>query len=182
MISVGLIFRALGWQAVGAGMLAKGGYDALKQNQSERRTRNHYAPVTEWWARYGVSEDEAYYFQCRYTRSLGGYDSPALKDQVLNRLRSCVHSDDRYVDDLLISGGRDLRGRNLVVIMYYASMGRAARVAPSPNRYFPMAGKLDTKPAVRDVVLQLLKDNGVPDTHWFCDSVAEQESRLSAMG
>lgn len=178
MISPGLILRALGWQAVGAGMVAKNGYDKYKTRQSERQTASHYAPVDDWWATYGVSESECDRLLSSYMRSLGHVDSPDVKDEVLGRLKERVKTDDMYVNYLIRTGGSDLAGQMRVIILYYASKGRAARLNTRPENHFPMAGRLDTKPGLKAVVLQLLKDNGVPDTHWYCESIAEQERRL----
>jgi hypothetical protein len=179
-IDVGLILRALGWQAVGAGMLAKRGYDNYRMNQSERQIKSHYAPVDEWWARYGVSAQECESLENRYSRSISNIDGPEVKNQVLERLRSKVKTDDYYVNSLLKSGGNKLYDYTAVIVMYYASMGRAARFWGCDMR-FPMAGKFDIYPELKKTIKQLFTDSGVPDVHWYCDSVAEQERRLSAM-
>ena len=177
-----LIMRALGWQAVGVGMAAKKGYDRHKANQSYRREQDHYATVDSWWQRYGVPESECDRFLSSYTRSKGGIDSPELKDKVLGQLRKKVVTDDRYTNYLIKEGGTDLAGRMRVVILYYASMGKAAKIGSwSMNKHFPMAGALDTKPGLKKVVLQLLRENGVQDVHWYCESESEQENRLSAL-
>lgn len=181
MISPGLILRALGWQAVGTGMVAKGLYDKHLSNQSERRTAAHYAPVDDWWARYGVPEAECDRFLTSYLKSLRGLDGPEVKNMVLGRLRECVKTDDSYVNGIIQRGGGNLGEQMRVVILYYASKGRAARMATNPDQHFPMAGNLSTRPGLEKVVLQLLRDNGVPDVHWYCNSIADQEARLSEL-
>ena len=181
MINVGVILAAFGWQAIGAGMLAKNGYDNYKRNKTARQEYNYYAPVTNWWNRYGVSEDECSRFLTSYERSLYAYDSEDLKNDILRRLRSCIQTDDYYVKSLLTRGGNSLVDHMRVCILYYASMGRAAIYGSHMDRRFPMAGALDTKPGLKKVVLQLLEENGVKDTHWYCSRREEQERYLRSM-
>lgn len=176
-----LIMRALGWQVAGAGMLAKHGIDTAKRNQSYKKEQNHYAPMREWWDRYGVPRSECDRFETAYMRSIGRVDGPELKNQVLERLRECVHTDDPYVNSLLRTGGTDMVGQTRVVVMYYASMGRAAQFWVTADSRFPMAGSLDSKPGLKAVVIQLMKDNGVRDTHWFLDPIQDQERYLSLL-
>lgn len=181
MISVGVILAALGWQAVGAGMLAKGAIDRYASNQAYRRKLAYYAPVDEWWARYGVPDDESFRFLCAYARSIGHRDSPELKDSVLQRLRSCVRTEDGKVKYLLETGGKRQIDHHYIIIMYYASMGRAAATEPHMNKRFPMAGALDLEPEIKRITLQLLQDNGVPDVHWYCEPINVQERILAQM-
>ena len=177
-----LIMRALGWQSVGVGLAAKQGVDRYKSNQSYRKEQNHYAPVDSWWEKYGVSESECDRFLTSYIRSAGFVDPPDLKDRVLRVLSRRVKSDDMYVKWLISSGGNNLASRMHVVILYYATSGRAARIGMwSMNKHFPMAGALESKPGLKAAVLQQLRENGVEDVHWYCDTETEQERRLNSM-
>lgn len=167
-----LIMRALGWQAVGAGMLAKKGATKHQRAKEQRKYEDYCAPARNWWSKYGVSYMECLDFDKRYI------SDDAFRYSVMQKLRESIETTDPYLSNLLSRHYvSDVLGREYIMALYYASRGRAARMRGTSDT-FPSAGFFDSKPAIKQAVIKLLKDNGVPETYWFCESEAEQRRRL----
>ena len=171
-ISGWLILSALGWQAVGAGMLGKRGYNKIQSARAQREYENYYAPVKRWWSRYGVSYAECLQFDNKY---IGDEE---FRVRVMSELRGSIETTDEYLLRLLSKHYiKDVLEREYIMALYYASKGRAARMNGT-NGTFPSAGFFDSKPGVKQAALKLLEDNGVPETYWFCETEAAQRRRL----
>lgn len=165
----GLIMEALGWQVVGAGMVAKSAYDTHKSNQAFRAKERGYARAAEWWNRYGIDRISSDNFAFDYAKGIN-------RDFVLAELREKIHTDIPYVNYLIQTGGRNYMERQDVCMLYKALHGRAMRVSGSDPVKFPNAGRFDYRhPEIKEVFYQLFRDAGVPDSEkWFCESKQRQ--------
>jgi len=169
----GLIMSALGWQAVGVGMAAKGAYDLHKSNQSYRAKERGYAPAAEWWDKYGMSRGASSDFIDEYLR--GTY-----REMVLGELKAKVKTDVPYVKHLISTGGYDYLERQDVCMLYQALHGRAMRLSAYDLIKFPNAGRFDYRhPEIKEVFYELFRNAGVPDSEkWFCESKQKQCAML----
>lgn len=164
----GLIMKALGWQVVGAGMVAKSAYDTHKSNQAFRAKEQGYARAAEWWNRYGIGHMSSDNFAINYAKGIN-------RDFVLAELREKIHTDIPYVNYLINTGGTNCMERQDVCIIYQALHGRALRLDLDFQK-FPMAGRFDYRhPEIKEFLYQLFRNAGVPDSDkWFVESKQKQ--------
>ena len=181
MIHPGLILKALGWQAVGTGMLAKYGMDRAKIRQNEKAIAAYYAPLYDWWDLYGSPEDETM-SKINDACKLDG-DS-----EWIDYVCRTVTPVNRYIEDFL-KHPRWPTYKNHgypMTMMYYACYGKAARVVMFGEleevRQVP-SGNLFSRqdPNVREQIVKLLDDYGLPDLFWYTERADQIIKRLDEL-
>jgi len=182
MIHVGVILKALAWQAVGVGMLTKHGVDHARAKHAQTVTNRYYAPLDTWWAKYGSSVNDT------SKKVLDACKLAYYDDSWIDYVRSVVTPDNEYIEDML-KNPRMPRYRNHgypMTMIYYACLGQAANITRfgdlHPVRRVP-SGNLfqqQEKP-VQELIVKLLEERGVPELYWYTEDVDSIMKRLDEL-
>lgn len=183
MIHVGAILKALGWQAVGAGMLTKYAIDQASERKMYRSRNEYYKPMDDWWKLHGCDPGEA------YTKTLQACKLDVHYDWIDYVCRT-ITPDNAYIEEMLRhhEWPKYRNHGEPMTMLYYALHGRAMQLnKPTTDdfgkiRNFPsldVFGRQD-KP-VQDLVIKLMNEHGVTDLFWYTHGYKDIMRRLNEL-